>query len=353
MNTINELYEIIFISIFITFGSIINSIYSIGSHYFPLIKNINSRLSSESNIYINKKILNDENKEKENLDNNIKSDNIYIIFEIYKIKKFKNKSQEKKYRLIFDFVLQYLDNYLLEDSLNIIERHDKLIIIIDNDTTEDIIYSIKCFNFKKYIKVRKNISRMNYNDNIDSNIILKCYHWFWNNINNNITSNSNDDENSDVNTKIKYIDTFEEFHDFKKIFLFSELTRSRFIDYLIILNHIKTDLPFIDNLSQNIINNIHKLFLQCDNFCLSDIKFNNYKYYFKYTINNNKKILDKVFILMNINNYFSDVNTSYKAKNVLLNYNKFLNSRMKEKTQSEKNNDFFIFDYQTDDIFIN
>ena len=52
MDPINDLYQIIFISIFLTFGKFIYTIFDIGSEHFPLIKNFRPRLSSKETIYL-------------------------------------------------------------------------------------------------------------------------------------------------------------------------------------------------------------------------------------------------------------------------------------------------------------
>ena len=59
MDPINDLYQIIFISIFLVFGKFIYTIFDIGSEHFPLIKNFRPRLSSKETIYLTNKLIKD------------------------------------------------------------------------------------------------------------------------------------------------------------------------------------------------------------------------------------------------------------------------------------------------------
>ena len=110
MDPINDLYQIIFISIFLVFGKFIYTIFDIGSEHFPLIKNFSARLSSKETIYLTNKLIIDEENERNNLNKLYNFDKIYMVLNLEK-NTFISKRAEKDYRRIFDFILQFLDNY--------------------------------------------------------------------------------------------------------------------------------------------------------------------------------------------------------------------------------------------------
>ena len=122
MDPINDLYQIIFISIFLTFGKFIYTIFDIGSEHFPLIKNFRPELSSKETIYLTNKLIKDEDDERNNLDKLYNFNKIYMVLNLEKKNTFISKRAEKDYRRIFDFILQFLDNYLDKDSLTILEK---------------------------------------------------------------------------------------------------------------------------------------------------------------------------------------------------------------------------------------
>ena len=348
MDPINDLYQIIFISIFIIFGKFIYSIFDIGTEHFPLIKNFIPRLCSKKTIYLTNKLIIDEEDEKNNLDKLYNSDKIYMVFYLEKKNNFINDRLEKEYRRVFDFILQFLDNYLDNDSMTILEKEDKLIIIVDSNTTKDIISIISFFNNNNYNNnFKKKISNL-YNRGIKEKKSFFNYllNFFISQDNNN-ESNIVLDNKSIVKEKIN-IDKC--LFNLKYIFNLGPLEKSRFIDFLILFSKAKINLPFISHEYQNIIEKIHNLFSLCSGMRVSDIIVNEDNSYFKYIINPHKiKVFKNIHLFVNINLYFSTSNIDYKIVNILLNYNKTILKVDKEKT----NTDHFVFDFQDNDIFIN
>ena len=84
MDPINDLYQIIFISIFLTFGKFIYTIFDIGSKHFPLIKNFRPRLRSKETIYLTNKLIKDEDDERNNLDKLYNFNKIYMVLNLEK-----------------------------------------------------------------------------------------------------------------------------------------------------------------------------------------------------------------------------------------------------------------------------
>ena len=348
MDPINDLYQIIFISIFLVFGKFIYTIFDIGSEHFPLIKNFRPRLSSKETIYLTNKLIIDEENERNNLNKLYNFDKIYMILNLEKKYIFTSKREEKNYRRIFDFILQFLDNYLDKDSLTILEKKDKLIIIVDSNTTKDILYNISFFNYNNYNNIlKKKISNI-YNKGIKEK---KSY---FNNLFSFFINQDNDDINTDIdlNTFLK-----ERRKADKKLFNLEyisnlgPLEQSRFIDFLILFSRAKTNLSFISHEYNNIIEAIHKLFSSCSGFGVSDILINNENNYFKYMISPYKnKVFKNLHLFVNINLYFSKSKIDYKIVNILLNYNnKIINMEKEENT----NNDYFIFNFENNETFIN
>lgn len=321
MDFINDLYQNIFLSIFIVFGKIIYNLNEIGDEYLPLINNFNSSINSKKNIYLDDKLLLDEKNEKLN---NIK--NKYMVFNFEKKHNFTNLEEEKKFRSTFDYILRFLDNYLIKDNYCIIEDIDKILLILNNDFTNVIISSLDFFNYKNIIKV----SRRNNTNNTNNNVVSYVKSLFY---------------IKEVNCKES-----EDIYNFSYLYNMDQIIQSRFVDFLLIFYRTKDTLSFISHHNKVIINGIHYLFSLCKNIQISDIKNNDDNYYFKYIVN--KFRYDKfkyLNLLINVNLYFSNVTDSYKVVNVLLNYNKCLKNLKKEKEPT----DYFVFDEYEFNTFVN
>ena len=346
MDPINDLYQIIFISIFLTFGKFIYTIFDIGSEHFPLIKNFRPRLSSKETIYLTNKLIKDEDDERNNLDKLYNFNKIYMVLNLEKKNTFISKRAEKDYRRIFDFILQFLDNYLDKDSLTILEKKDKLIIIVDSNTTKDILYNISFFNYKNYNNIlKKKISNI-YNRGVKEK---KTY---FNNFFNFFINQDNNDIIPDIDIKTLLKERRKadnNLFNLQYIFNLGPLEQSRFIDFLILFSKAKTNISFISHEYHNIIETIHKLFSSCEGFEVSDILNNNNNNYFKYKISSYKiKVFKNIHLFVNINLYFCKSNIDYKIVNILLNYNKKVLKVEEEKTE----NDYFVFNFPNNETFI-
>ena len=346
MDPINDLYQIIFISIFLTFGKFIYTIFDIGSEHFPLIKNFRPRLSSKETIYLTNKLIKDEDDERNNLDKLYNFNKIYMVLNLEKKNTFISKRAEKDYRRIFDFILQFLDNYLDKDSLTILEKKDKLIIIVDSNTTKDILYNISFFNYKNYNNIlKKKISNI-YNRGVKEK---KTY---FNNLFNFFINQDNNDIIPDIDIKTLLKERRKadnNLFNLQYIFNLGPLEQSRFIDFLILFSKAKTNISFISHEYHNIIETIHKLFSSCEGFEVSDILNNNNNNYFKYKISSYKiKVFKNIHLFVNINLYFCKSNIDYKIVNILLNYNKKVLKVEEEKTE----NDYFVFNFPNNETFI-
>ncbi len=349
MDPINDLYQIIFISIFLIYGKFIYTIFDIGSEHFPLIKNFRPRLSSKETIYLTNKLIIDEEDEKNNLDKLYNFNKIYMVFNLEKKNTFISKRSEKDYRRIFDFILQFLDNYLDNDSLTILEKEDKLIIIVDSNTTKDILYNISFFNNNNYNNILKKKISYIYNSRVKErkSYLSSLFNFFTN------QDNKNDiipefDINT-LNKERKKVD--QNLFDLQYIFNLGPLEQSRFIDFLILFSRAKTNLPFISHEYFNIIETIHKLFGLCSGITVSDILTNDNNNYFKYIISPSKnKVFKNIHLFVNINLYFSKSNIDYKIVNILLNYNKKI---LKVEKEEDTENDYFVFYFPNNETFIN
>tara|TARA_B100000902_G_scaffold384618_1_gene424990 strand:- start:3564 stop:4613 length:1050 start_codon:yes stop_codon:yes gene_type:complete len=348
MDPINDLYQIIFISIFLTFGKFIYTIFDIGSEHFPLIKNFRPRLSSKETIYLTNKLIKDEDDERNNLDKLYNFNKIYMVLNLEKKNTFISKRAEKDYRRIFDFILQFLDNYLDKDSLTILEKKDKLIIIVDSNTTKDILYNISFFNYNNYNNIlKKKISNI-YNRGVKGKktYLSSLFNFF-----NNQENNNDIIPDIDTNTLLKERKKADNnLFNLQYIFNLGPLEQSRFIDFLILFSKAKTNILFISHEYYNVVETIHKLFSACEGFDVSDIFINNNNNYFKYKISPYKiKVFKHILLFVNINLYFSKSNIDYKIVNILLNYNKkILKVEKKEKTE----NDYFVFNFPNNETFI-
>ena len=347
MDPINDLYQIIFISIFLTFGKFIYTIFDIGSEHFPLIKNFRPRLSSKETIYLTNKLIKDEDDERNNLDKLYNFNKIYMVLNLEKKNTFISKRAEKDYRRIFDFILQFLDNYLDKDSLTILEKKDKLIIIVDSNTTKDILYNISFFNYKNYNNIlKKKISNI-YNRGVKEK---KTY---FNNLFNFFINQDNNDIIPDIDIKTLLKERRKadnNLFNLQYIFNLGPLEQSRFIDFLILFSKAKTNISFISHEYHNIIETIHKLFSSCEGFEVSDILNNNNNNYFKYKISSYKiKVFKNIHLFVNINLYFCKSNIDYKIVNILLNYNKKV---LKVEEEEKTENDYFVFNFPNNETFI-